>query len=124
MADTSLTISLTVNFRADPPRVLSVAPDTSYANFQSQLEELTGVPPHLQKLLYKGKKSAPDDPVSVSLDSVGLKDGTVIKMLGSTQAAVDSMLEVEKEKKRREDIIRERSTRGPTKVTSIHDSRI
>jgi hypothetical protein len=112
-------ITLVVTYRTDAPRKLTVSPTTSLAELQTTLEELTGVPPHLQKLLYKGQKKVAGDTSVVSLEAVGMKDGAQIKMLGSSQKEVDSMLGIEEEKRKREMIMKQREARGPTKVRSI-----
>ena len=65
-------MNLTVTFRGTT-HPLSVLPDSTLEALQLQLEELTSVPPSLQKLLYKGKKPriSPD----ATLEEAGLKDG-------------------------------------------------
>jgi hypothetical protein len=112
----SSTISLTVSFRGTP-HVLSLLPDTTLAALHSRLEELTEVPPHLQKLLYKGKKALGEsDAREMTLVQAGLKDGTKVQMLGSTTKDIDGMKAVENENQRRERIMRERALKAPVKV--------
>ena len=103
-------IFLTVNFRAKP-HILSFHPDTTLAVLHSQLEELTEVPPHLQKLLYKGQKLNGSDSRTMTLVQASLKDGATIQMLGSTTKDLDEMKAVEKENQRRE-----RAPKAPVKV--------
>ena len=103
-------ISLTVSFRGKP-HVLSLLPDSTLAVLHSQLEELTEVPPHLQKLLYKRQKLNGSDSKTMTLVQAGLKDGATIQMLGSTTKDLDEMRAVEKENQRRE-----RAPKAPVKV--------
>jgi hypothetical protein len=109
-------ISLTVSFRGTP-HVLSLLPDTTLAALHSRLEELTEVPPHLQKLLYKGKKTPGESNAGeMTLVQAGLKDGTKVQMLGSTTKDLDGMKTVENENQRKERIMRERALKAPVKV--------
>jgi len=109
-------ISLTVSFRGKP-HVLSLLPDATLAALHSRLEELTEVPPHLQKLLYKGKKALGEtDAGEITLVQAGLKDGTKVQMLGTTTKDLDGMKAVENENQRRERIMRERALKAPVKV--------
>jgi hypothetical protein len=112
---TDTPISLIVTHRGTP-YTLSLLPDSTLAALQAQLEELTSVPPSVQKLLYKGKKpgSTTDDETTVS--QAGLKNGMKIQMLGSTTAELGSLHAAENEKKKRDKILRERALRAPTKV--------
>lgn len=108
-------ISLTVTHRGTPYS-FSLLPDTTLAALQIRLEELTSVPPSLQKLLYKGKKSslAADD--ETTLSQAGFKNGMKIQMLGSTTSELDTLQAVESEQKKRDRILRERALKAPTKV--------
>ena len=111
-------ISLTVNFRGKA-HSLSLLPDCTLAHFQSELEELTEVPPSLQKLLYKGKKQAGSDVAGdVTISQVGIKSGVKIQLIGSTMKELDSMRAVENENQQRERIMRERATKAPVKVSA------
>lgn len=90
------------------------------SSFQAQLEELTSVPVENQKLLFKGKKaSAKGDDI---IEVFGLKDGTKVQMLGSTVEEIGGLRAVEDEKKRAEQILRNRETqtrvRRPTACKS------
>jgi len=115
----SSSISLTVSFRGTP-HVLSLLPDSTLAALHSRLEELTEVPPHLQKLLYKGKKALGEsDAGEMTLVQAGLNDGTKVQMLGSTTKDLDGMKTVENENQRRERIMRERALKAPVKVCSL-----
>jgi hypothetical protein len=85
------------------------------SSFQAQLEELTSVPVENQKFLFKGKKASAkgDDTLGV----FGLKGGTKIQMLGSTVEEIGGLRAVEDEKKRTEQILRNRETQ--TKVRQV-----
>lgn len=111
-------ISLTVTHRGTPCS-LSLLPDSTLAVLHAQLEELTSVPPSLQKLLYKGKKlnSGVDD--ETTLSQAGFKHGMKIQMLGSTAQELGDIQAVETERRKRDLILRERALTAPTKVISI-----
>lgn len=96
---------------------IETIPDELLAVFQLHLEELTGVPPSLQKLLFKGKK-ANNQTEGATLDQIGIKDGMKIQLLGSTEAQLVVMRKVENEKRRKEDIIEQRSSMNLPKVRS------
>jgi hypothetical protein len=88
---------------------LSFPPTSTLEFLQLRLEELTSVPPPLQKLLYKGKKTvSPEDAKTMTIESVGLKDGTKVTMLGSTERELGVMQKAVDEKKRREEILAKR----------------
>ncbi|KDR80828.1 hypothetical protein GALMADRAFT_241288 [Galerina marginata CBS 339.88] len=108
-------ISINVAFRGQN-HVLSLLPDSALAELHARLEELTEVPPSLQKLLYKGKK--PSASSDVTLGQAGIKDGIKIQMLGSTDKELDGMKAVESENQRRERIMRERALKAPVKLRS------
>ncbi|KAF8159365.1 WLM domain-containing protein [Crassisporium funariophilum] len=111
-------ISLTVTFRGKHHALL-VLPDSTLAALHARLEELTEVPPLLQKLLYKGKKSTRDNDVhETTLVQAGLKDGTKVQMLGSTTHELDGLRAVENENTHRERIMRERALKAPVKLRS------
>jgi hypothetical protein len=77
------------------------------------LEELTGVPPPLQKLLYKGKKPLGGD---ATIAQAGIKDALKMQMLGSTPAEIGGLQAAENEQQRRNRIMRERALKPPVKV--------
>ncbi|KAF8997911.1 WLM domain-containing protein [Cyathus striatus] len=110
-------LQLAISFRGNTHK-LSISPETTLLELQTQLEELTAVPPSLQKLLYKGKKTARDDAESVTLLQIGLKNGTKIQMLGSTTQELGGLQSVEDERRKRERIMRERAMKAPVKVRS------
>jgi len=112
---TNDSISLTVSFRGKNHSI-SISPESTLQELHSRIEELTEVPPSLQKLLYKGKKATPSDETTIA--EAGLKNGTKIQMLGSTSKELDSMKAVENENQRRERIMRERALKAPVKVRS------
>lgn len=92
---------------------LSLLPDSTLASLYAQLEELTSVPPSLQKLLYKGKKTLGDD---ATIAQAGIKDGLKVQMLGSTPQEIGGLKATEDEQQRRNRILRERALKAPTKV--------
>ena len=108
-------ISLTVSFRGKSHSI-SISPDSTLSELHSRIEELTEVPPSLQKLLYKGKKATASDEATIA--EAGLKNGIKIQMLGSTSKELDGMKAVENENQRRERIMRERALKGTVKVKS------
>ncbi|KAF8147765.1 WLM domain-containing protein [Mycena galopus ATCC 62051] len=113
MADT---ISLTVAHRGVQHR-LSVLPDSTLDDLHATLEELTTVPPSMQKLLYKNSPKGAHDEL-MTLRQAGLKDGTKIQMVGSTLQELDSLQAKEAEERKRNRILRERALKAPVKVRS------
>ena len=110
-------ISFTVTFRG-VPHALSIPPATTLAELHLQLEELTGVPPALQKLLYKNKKSPGNNDIErMTVSDAGLKNGIKVQMLGSTTQDLDGLRAVENEHSRVERILRERALKAPVKVS-------
>lgn len=79
----SALINLTVAHRGTTHSVSAHLDDT-LQSLHSQLEEITGVSPDNQKLLFKGKKVVKKEAGEVTLTEVGLKDGLKVQMLGST----------------------------------------
>lgn len=106
-------LNFSVSHRGTTHR-LSMAPDTPLSVLEEQLQELTGVPPHLQKLIFKGKKAKHEEDASIS--DLGVKDGAKIQMLGTTTQELEGMKSVENEQQRRERIMRERATKPQYKV--------
>lgn len=92
---------------------LSLLPNSTLASLYAQLEELTGVPPSLQKLLYRGKKAAEDTAV---ITEAGIRNGLKIQMLGSTQQEIGGLHAVESEQQRINRVLRERALKAPAKV--------
>jgi hypothetical protein len=112
-------ISFTVTFRG-VPHAFSVPPITTLAELHRMLGELTGVPPALQKLLYKNKKSPGNNDVEqVTITQAGLKDGIKVQMLGSTAQEIDGVRTAENEHTRVERILKERALKAPVKVSSL-----
>lgn len=109
-------ITLHVAFRGNT-HDLTFPSSTPLSTLTASLEELTFVPPHLQKLLYRGKKatSQSDD---VSLLDAGFKNGIKVQLLGSTPDQVEDMHKAESEKRRRDDIMKARSLAGPSRLRS------
>ncbi|KAF8902405.1 WLM domain-containing protein [Gymnopilus junonius] len=108
-------ISLTVSFRGKN-HAISISQDSTLEELHARIEELTEVPPSLQKLLYKGKKATVNDETTIA--EAGLKNGTKVQMLGSTSRELDSLKAVENENQRRERIMRERALKAPVKLRS------
>jgi hypothetical protein len=111
---TMASINLLVSFRGIV-HSLSVDTTTTLADFQSRVEALTEVPPALQKLLYKGKKTHTNADKTSILD-IGMKNGTRITLVGSTEGEIEGMRATEAESQRKENIMRQRQSRGPSKV--------
>ncbi|PAV19780.1 WLM-domain-containing [Pyrrhoderma noxium] len=102
-----MSITISVSFRGES-HSLTLESNTPLATLCVQLEELTGVPPSFQKLLYKGKKSKlPED---ATVEQAGIKDGLKIQLLGSTEAELNGMRAVEDSKHRRDEILKKRET--------------
>jgi hypothetical protein len=112
-------ISVPISYRGTT-RPLSVLPESTLAELYARIEELTQVPPTLQKLLYKGKKATgASGAQDVTLRQAGFKDGMKVQMLGSTTQELESMKAVETENYRRERIMRERALKPAAKVCII-----
>lgn len=111
MASSPISFTVTHRGTAHP---LSLLPETTLASFHATLEELTGVPPSLQKLLYKGKKNLGDDEATIL--QAGIKNGLKIQMLGSTLQEISGFKAEENEQQRKNRILRERAMKAPTKV--------
>ena len=105
-------IVLHVTHRSNPYEVV-LSPDATLADLQAQLENLTSVPPHMQKLLYKGKKAVSPE---TSVQSAGLSNGLKVTLLGNPEKAIEGLLEAEKEQKRREEIIKARAAKARPQV--------
>ncbi|KAH9479215.1 DNA-dependent metalloprotease WSS1-like protein 2 [Psilocybe cubensis] len=107
-------ITLHVAFRGTT-HTLSLPPDTPLDALHARIEELTEVPPALQKLLYKGKRSiaAGGD---ATVEAVGLRDGVKVQMLGSTMREVEGVRAVEGERARREGVMHKRAMKPAVKV--------
>jgi hypothetical protein len=110
-------MKLTISHRGQT-HALEVAASATMNELQERIDEVTGVPPQFQKLIYgKGKKHAGEQSQE-TLGAAGLKDGAKIMVMGSSQAAVSSLQKEESETQRRNAIMAQRSARGPTKVWS------
>ncbi|KAF8347977.1 WLM-domain-containing protein [Amanita rubescens] len=111
-------IKLTVTYRG-AQHALSVLPDSTLSALQACLEELTSVPPSLQKLLYKGKKAtSTSQDEDTTVIEVGLKDGMKIQLLGATMQELGGMKDAENAQRKREKILRERALKPQVKVRS------
>ncbi|KZT67333.1 WLM-domain-containing protein [Daedalea quercina L-15889] len=115
----STSMELVVSHRGTQHR-LSLLPDDTVALLQTRLEELTSVPPSLQKLLFKGKKPSFEGAETIS--QAGLKNGARIQMLGSTSEELGRTLAAETEHQRKERILRERALKAPIHVRSSGSS--
>ncbi|KAF9038553.1 WLM-domain-containing protein [Panaeolus papilionaceus] len=114
-SDLERTISLNISFRGQT-HALSLLPETTLDELYTKLEELTEVPPSLQKILYKGKKNGLDG--SLSISRAGLKSGLKMQLLGSTMKELDGMKAVENEQQSREKIMKERALKPQVKLRS------
>ncbi|KAG8952061.1 hypothetical protein FRC00_006957 [Tulasnella sp. 408] len=114
-------IHLTVAYKGTNHNV-SLKPEATLAEFQDTLEGLTNVPPSLQKLLYRGKKSLAGEADAVTVADVGLKNGLKVTLMGSTNEELTGMRDVERETQRRDEIMRRRAAAGPSKVYSTSRS--
>jgi hypothetical protein len=105
-------IKLTVRHRGTS-HVVHISPERTVGSLQVSLEELTSIPPYLQKLLVKGKKLSAGDE---TLLQAGLKDGQTIQLFGSTRAELGEVKATEDEKQWRERIMRDRASKPAPKV--------
>lgn len=92
---------------------VTLPPDSTLATLYTRLEEFTGVPPSLQKLLYKGKKILDG---SSSVQEAGIKNGLKVQMIGSTPQEIGGLNTVEDEQRKKNRILRERALKATTKV--------
>ncbi|KAF5373334.1 hypothetical protein D9615_007380 [Tricholomella constricta] len=121
---TSSPMTFTVAYRGIP-HAFSVLPDSTLSALQAQLEQLTNVPPSLQKLLFKGKnllKSNLNSRNETTLAQAGFKNGLKIQMLGSTSQELTTLHTTESEQRKRERILRERALKPSTKLRSTSTS--
>lgn len=93
---------------------LSLLLDDTLFVLHAHLESLTAVPPARQKLLYKGKK--PTHTPATTIRDAGLTNGIKVTMLGSTDQELGSMVKVENEQRRREQIMQDRASKGTVKA--------
>lgn len=99
-------MDVNVSFRGQSYQ-LSLLPETTLEALQIQLEELTSVPPSLQKLLYRGKKPALSSDATVV--DAGIKNGMKIQLVGSTEKEMDNMRSAEDEKRKKDEILARRA---------------
>src|ERR1700761_4159364 len=105
-------VTLSISFRGTIHSI-TLPKSSSVESLQEEIEKLISVPPSLQKLLYKGKKTSnPDE----SLDSAGFKDGMKLQVLGSLPSELDGMQKAEAEKKRKDEIMKARESKPSPKV--------
>jgi hypothetical protein len=95
---------------------LSLNADATIQDLQERLNELTAVPPHLQKLLYKGRKNLKPE---MSLGDAGIVDGAKITLLGNPESTIGELLDAEKQQKRKEEILKARAA-GPAPKVTVH----
>lgn len=105
-------VSLTISYRGTSYPISLTVHDT-LDTLQRQLQELTSIPPFHQKLLYKGRQNVP---ASASLEEAGLRNGMKVQMLGSTSQELGGLKAAEDEERRRNEAMRQRALKGPTKV--------
>ena len=87
--------------------------NATVGDLQAELSSLTSVPAHLQKLLYKGKKNS--DPTT-RLKDAGLTNGAKLTLLGNPESTINSLLDAEKQKERKEEILKARAAKPGPKV--------
>ncbi|KAG8835590.1 hypothetical protein FRC17_002182 [Serendipita sp. 399] len=118
MASSSLAeelINLTISHRSQTYQ-LQLDPSTETVHdLQQHLWELTSVPIHLQKLIYKGKKNVES---SSSLRDAGIVNGAKITLLGNPESDINQLLDAEKQQQKKEEILRARAAKAPPKVRS------
>lgn len=95
---------------------LTLNADATVKDLQTRLDELTSVPPHLQKLLYKGKKTVQPE---MSLSAAGILDNAKITMLGNPESAIGELLDAEKQQQRKEEILKARAAGPAAKVREM-----
>lgn len=110
----AITFTVTHRGHAYP---FSLPASTTLAALHAQLEELTSVPPQMQKLLWKGKKAINDD---TTLSQAGFRNGMKIQMLGSTVEEVGGLKAVEDERAKRDRIMHERALKPQAKVCFLN----
>lgn len=93
---------------------LTLLPDTTLAVLHARLDELTGVPPSHQRLLFKGKKAVTNEEQTVS--DLGLRSGSKVQLLGPTRDALDEMQTVQEQHDKKERILRERAAKAAPKA--------
>jgi hypothetical protein len=123
--DPSQRISLAISHRGRTYQ-LSLLPTSTLSALQTQLEQLTSVPPGFQKLLYHGKKKSEtiqqeSGALSPTLLQAGLKDGMKVQMLGSTAQELEGLKAAEDGMKKRNRMLQERALKTPTKVRVLPD---
>ncbi|KAF9466160.1 WLM-domain-containing protein, partial [Collybia nuda] len=121
MSSNTTPLNITVAHRGTTHE-LSLHPDCTLEELQIQLEELTEVPPSLQKLLYKGKKPLSASAGEVTVSQAGLRNGIKVQMLGSTLRELGDLQAVETYEQKRNHILRERALKAPTKIRSTGSS--
>ncbi|KAI0675850.1 WLM-domain-containing protein [Trametes maxima] len=118
MSSTDGEITIIVSYRG-AAHPLALLPDSTLAYLQDRLEELTSVPVHNQKLLYKGKKTVPE---GATVFDAGLRDGSKMQLIGPTAEELGGLQAVEGEHQRKERILQERAQKAPAKVRSTGGS--
>lgn len=111
---TTNTMRLFVSFRGTQ-HIVETLSDELLTALQTKLEELTRVPPSLQKLLFKGKKAS-IHAETTTLEQAGLKDGMKIQLVGSTETELINLQTVENERRKKEEILRQRDSSNLPKV--------
>ncbi|KAH8833167.1 WLM domain-containing protein [Flagelloscypha sp. PMI_526] len=125
MPTPSTTFNFSVSFKGTS-YPLELTPNTKMKDLQKHLEKLTKIPPHLQKLIYKGKKASAQS--SLSIRDNGITNGTKIQMIGTTPTTLKDINNATKEKEKQEKIMRARVLKAPVKPkeasssNSIHPS--
>jgi hypothetical protein len=93
---------------------VSLLQDDSFSTLFTRVESLTGVTTSHQTYVYKGKKLVHTS--ATTLKDTGLSDGAEMVMFGPKAQEFSAMVKAENEHKRREQIMRDRASRGTVKV--------
>ncbi|GJJ11396.1 hypothetical protein Clacol_005629 [Clathrus columnatus] len=99
---------------------ISILSSETLESLQDHIYEKTAVPPSFQKLLYKGKKGDIDTPIS----EAGLQNGTKVMLLGSTEQDVGLMKATEAEKKRKDEVLKQRGLKRTAGVRNTYKPQI
>ena len=113
-------MSFSVTYQGKPlPLPALPLETTTLAELAQQLQELTDIPPDIQKLVYKGKNpSAVAVPEETTLEQAGIKEGVKIMLLGTPVAELGRFKKEEKDAEYRAEVMARRAASAPTKVSS------
>lgn len=92
---------------------LTLPATSTVDELKRRLYDLASVPVDNQKLLWKGIQRS-----ATQLHQAGLKSGSRITLVGVSEDALQSVHRAEADATRRNEILRNREARGPTKVSA------